>query len=620
MTSGGIVYAQGSSEKAEHSLVRLDVMNDAISDLALKAASKKGVVDSSDSLASSEDLPTGKAVADYVANQIAGKTSIAYVIDSSSTSSANSEFNKATSDSNDYFDISPYSSESLSTVSGETIKCSDLKVGDIVYTKDADVKDWFLGAKTDSKLTFYQISADTASLSDYVKKSGSEMTGALTLKNSDSALSVEGPAAFSSGVTISGTDFNYKGIELATVGGARAVWFSDLNVKGKPVYDEEFTYDPKSDELSVGTVVEGGTALSDKYEAKGHTHGASLKDSADNDATSLSANTKYTLTAGGDSVTFTTPKDTDTHYTKSLAIKAGDVQAVKFSQDADKTLKLIAGDNIALDATADGGEITISSATAGTITYDKDEAAGYTVGGLASGTSLKGLSIQDILYKIFHKFNSPSSLILTLLGSDGSAVQTSYTYIYPNASPTATVASVKWSVTRGAEESGTLTLSGAGSATAEVAGTTASGTLTLSSPVEISAGSSSKTFKLTYAYKDDSGKSQSISQSASISFTQKYKRYYGTASTNAPTAAQVAAMSSDTSTSRALSSKKYSLSNSMAVYAYPKTLGALTSIKDANNFELLSGFNQTTQTIDGAEYYVYALNTANTSEPTYTFK
>ena len=361
MTSSGIVYAQGASEKAEHSLVRLDVMNGAIEDLALKDASKKGVVDSSDSLASSEDLPTGKAVADYVANQIAGKTSIAYVIDSSSSSGANAEFNKATSSSIDYFDIDSYSSKSLSTVSGETITCSDMKVGDIVYTKDADVKDWFLGAKTDSKLTFYQISADTATLSGYVQKSGSEMTGTLKLKNSDSALSVSGPADFSSSVTISGKNFNYSGIEAAAPDSAGAVWFSDSAVKGKPVYDAEFTYNPKSNELYVGSVVEGGTALSDKYEAKGHTHDASLKDSAGNDVSSLSANTKYKLTAGGDSVTFTTPKDSDTHYTNSLAVEVGDVQAVKFSQDADKTLKLIAGDNVKLSATAGGGEIKISS-------------------------------------------------------------------------------------------------------------------------------------------------------------------------------------------------------------------------------------------------------------------
>ena len=666
-----------------------------IKELALEDASKKGVVSDSGSLASSEDLPTGKAVAGYVADQIAGKTSIAYVIDSSSSSGANKEFGYATSSTTDSFDMSSYSSKSLSTVGGATVSCSGLKVGDIVYTTGADVKDWFLGAKTDSKLTFYQISADTAALSDYVQKSGSEMTGTLTLKNSASALSVSGPATFSSGVTISDKAFNYSGIEAADTDSDRAIWFSDSNCKGKPVYDPDFKYNPISNTLYVGTVSEGGKALKDKYEAKGHTHSASLKDSAGNSVSSLSANTEYKLTAGGESVTFTTPKDSDTHYTNSLTVKANDVQAVKFNQDADKTLKLTAGDNIALSATANGGEIKISSsyvdtdttysfeegtasgtfsvtpkggsaqtvqtkawdakiesttdaadedlklgssykitaggnsvtfkmpsntqAAANNITYDIDETAGYTVGGLEKGTSLKGLSIQEILHKIFHKFNSPSGLTIQLLGSDGNAVSTYYSYTHPSDSPTATVASVRWSVTRGAEASGKLTLSGAASKTADVSGSTASGTLTLDSPVTIDASSTQKSFKLTYAYEDDAGKSQSISSSAvTFSFRKYYKCYYGTASSNAPTAAEVAAMSSDVTTSRSFT-QTYSMSNSMAVYAYPTALGALSSIFDANEYPLLDSFNRTTLTIDGVECYVYALQLANFSTQTYQF-
>ena len=307
-------YTVVAATSGGKTVVNKEYVDGQIAEQKLAAASKKGVIESSDSLASSEDLPTGKAVADYIANQIAGKTSIAYVIDSSSSSGANKEFGYATSSATDSFDMSSYSSKSLSTVAGATVSCSGLKVGDIVYTTGADVKDWFLGAKTDSKLTFYQISADTAALSDYVTKDGSEMPGTLTLKNSTSALSVSGPATFSSGVTISGKGFNYSGIEEADTDSDRAIWFSDSSVAGKPVYDPDFKYNPISSTLSVGTVSEGGKALEDKYEAKGHAHAASLKDSAGNDVSSLSANTKYKLTAGGESVTFTTPKDENTTY------------------------------------------------------------------------------------------------------------------------------------------------------------------------------------------------------------------------------------------------------------------------------------------------------------------
>jgi hypothetical protein len=304
------------------------------------------------------------------------------------------------------------------------------------------------------------------------------------------------------------------------------------------------------------------------------------------------------------------------------AINANKTAIEKIADTGDETLKL--GESYKI--TAGGGSITFkmpdnTEAAASNITFDKDETAGYTIGGLKKGAQLKNMSIEDIIYKIFHKFNSPSGLTMTLLDSGGSEVQTSCTYTYPNASPTVTVASIKWSVTRGAEESGTLTLSGAASATASITGETASGTLTLSSPVNIDASSSStsKTFKLTYSYEDDSNESCSIDSSASISFTQNYKRYYGTASTNAPSADDITAMSSNIGISKTFNNT-YSLNNSMAVYAYPKILGALSSIKDFNNFGLLTGFKQTTLTINGAEYYVYALNTANTSTQTYTFE
>ena len=337
----------------------------------------------------------------------------------------------------------------------------------------------------------------------------------------------------------------------------------------------------------------------------------------------------YSVTSSSDSKTIVTKGYVDSASSSvqsKLQQQIDDINANKtvieeIADTGDANLKLGSSYKI----TAAGTSFTFkmpgnTEAAASNITFDKDETAGYTIGGLKTGVQLKNMSIEDIIYKIFHKFNSPSGLTMTLLKSDGSEVQTSCTYTYPNASPTVTVASIKWSVTRGAEESGTLTLSGAASATSDVTGDTASGTITLSSPVEISASSSSKSFALTYAYEDDADEQQSIDASGkSISFTQNYKCYYGTASTNAPTATEVAEMSSSIRTSRNFTNT-YTLSNSMAVYAYPTVLKELSSIKDANNFELLSGFNQTTQTIDGVEYYVYALNTANTSTQTYTFE
>lgn len=50
-----------------------------------------------------------------------------------------------------------------------------------------------------------------------------------------------------------------------------------------------------------------------------------------------------------------------------------------------------------------------------------------------------------------------------------------------------------------------------------------------------------------------------------------------------------------------------SLNNQKTCYAYPKSFGALTAIKDANNFEYLSSYTRTELTVWDETYYVYVL-------------
>ena len=51
--------------------------------------------------------------------------------------------------------------------------------------------------------------------------------------------------------------------------------------------------------------------------------------------------------------------NTDTHYTNYLQIKGNGTEAVKFTQNADKTLNLKQGNNVSISAAS--GEITISA-------------------------------------------------------------------------------------------------------------------------------------------------------------------------------------------------------------------------------------------------------------------
>lgn len=59
--------------------------------------------------------------------------------------------------------------------------------------------------------------------------------------------------------------------------------------------------------------------------------------------------------------------------------------------------------------------------------------------------------------------------------------------------------------------------------------------------------------------------------------------------------------------SRSFTWNDISCDKSVLVYKYPKSLGALTSIKDANNFDYINSYTRTEETIKGITYYVYTL-------------
>lgn len=54
------------------------------------------------------------------------------------------------------------------------------------------------------------------------------------------------------------------------------------------------------------------------------------------------------------------------------------------------------------------------------------------------------------------------------------------------------------------------------------------------------------------------------------------------------------------------------LNNQKTCYAYPKSFGALTAIKDANNFDYINSYTRTELTVWDEVYYVYVLTDATT--------
>lgn len=82
--------------------------------------------------------------------------------------------------------------------------------------------------------------------------------------------------------------------------------------------------------------------------------------------------------------------------------------------------------------------------------------------------------------------------------------------------------------------------------------------------------------------------------------------YYGITSLSGVTENDISTLSS-----RLSSSKSYTytanLTEQRVVYMYPKSFGALTSIKDANNFDYINSYTRTTSSYNGVEYYIYIL-------------
>ena len=85
--------------------------------------------------------------------------------------------------------------------------------------------------------------------------------------NWDANQNVTFPASIQTlgGVRVKAQDgFIYDGITEATIQGNRAVWFSDLSLKGRPVYNSNFLYNPGTNTLTVGSIT-GNAATADYF-------------------------------------------------------------------------------------------------------------------------------------------------------------------------------------------------------------------------------------------------------------------------------------------------------------------------------------------------------------------
>lgn len=121
------------------------------------------------------------------------------------------------------------------------------------------------------------------------------------------------------------------------------------------------------------------------------------------------------------------------------------------------------------------------------------------------------------------------------------------------------------------------------------------------------------TFKavVTYTKSDDSD--TSVTKTASINFY--YNKFYGAVADLNPTEVTVEALSTALGTGKG-GTYSFTVTAGRICYAYPKSLGALTSIKDGNGFSLFDSFTRTEQTYTqngtSVPYYRYVLTDATT--------
>ena len=237
----------------------------------------------------------------------------------------------------------------------------------------------------------------------------------------------------------------------------------------------------------------------------------------------------------------------------------------------------------------------------GSAELESDVTSNMAVGAIASGTTLtQGTSFTEFVQKLLITEIAPT-IGFSISKSGNVAYGGSYTEtLTVNVSAMGTakkIKSIEW------YEGSTLKKTDTIDST-----TTGSWTYTMDT-----ATTSSTTFKAIVKYTKSNDVDDQQTKTASINFYSN-KFYGGVADLN-PTEATVEALTSALATGKG-GTYSFTVSAGRICYAYPKSLGALSSIKDGNGFSLFDSFTRTEQTYTQAGqsvvYYRYVLTDATT--------
>ena len=257
---------------------------------------------------------------------------------------------------------------------------------------------------------------------------------------------------------------------------------------------------------------------------------------------------------------------------------------------------------IDLDTTDDASWEEIGSGgSGGSAELESDVTANTTVGAIASGQTLaQGTTFTEFVQKLLISEVAPTvgfSISKSGNVAKGTSWTETLTVSVTNMGSAKKIKTIAW------YEGSTLLQTDTIDST-----TTGSWTYTMGT-----ATTDSTTFKAIVTYTKSDDTDTSVTKTASISFY--YNKFYGGVSDLNPSEATVEALTSALATGKG-GTYSFTVSAGRICYAYPKSLGALTSIKDGNGFSLFDSFTRTEQTYtqagDSVVYYRYVLTDATT--------
>lgn len=261
-----------------------------------------------------------------------------------------------------------------------------------------------------------------------------------------------------------------------------------------------------------------------------------------------------------------------------------EVVANPSGEATDDLEKIQIGDDIF--SIPEGGDSSLSSAVT----------ANTTVGAISSGTTLaQGTTFTEFCQKLLISEIAPT----TTFTASGSGTKETGTSVTPTL---------------------TLTITGTGTGTPTSIKFYNGSTLLDTQTYE--AGTNSYSYTMTDAitttstvkgvleYTKSDSSTGSVEKTATYTFVMA--SYYGAVTTAPTDKSGITALTKVVKTGKGQTAT-FNLTNQRSCYCYPASMGDLTSIKDANNFEYLSSYTKTTVSVDGTNYNVYTLTDAVTA-------